>query len=163
MIMKYPSFIFAICLSGLCFGSKQALAATATTSFGVSATVQASCRVSSAAREFGTYRAVTEPLMSGDAVHCSYPTAYNVLLSAGRAITSTKASQAGRLGSTSVGFDFLSNALLSLNRPPPLGAYTSGDTGLRLVKGLPVNGGAMRMPYVAPDSYADTVIVTVIY
>jgi len=157
-------FVFSIFMFGIlasCFASRPSLAATATTSFSVSATVQVSCNVSSAPRAFGTYRAVTEQLRAFDFVHCSNATPYTIRYDAGWAPLSADPSRAARR--ISLGYSFLPDAMSSLNRRQALGAYSASGTVVGSDQVSPRNSEAMGMRYAAPGSYVDTVIVTVIY
>jgi spore coat protein U-like protein len=74
-------------VSGL--ASRPALAATATTTFGVNATVQATCLVSATAMAFGTYTGAVATSTSAVSVTCTNTTPYNVGLSAGLATGAT--------------------------------------------------------------------------
>src|SRR3954451_19028209 len=62
---------------------------TVTASFGVSATVQATCLVSATALTFGTYTGVVANSTSFVSVTCTNTTPYNVGLSAGQATGAT--------------------------------------------------------------------------
>jgi spore coat protein U-like protein len=161
--MRSASSVFAISFLALCLASRPIHAATATTSFSVSATVQVSCSVSSTARAFGTYNAVTENLRSFDLVHCSNPTPYNIFFSAGRATISTEAAKVAPSVSASSGYDFLPSAMSSLDWHQLLSKHRASGIGVGSNREPLINGETMEIRYVAPGSYVDTVIVSVIY
>jgi spore coat protein U-like protein len=82
--MKYAIFAFVLGFLVLDLAAKPALAATSTTSFGVSVTVlAASCQVSAPSTASRTYAAVKANAASNVSVTCTTPTPYNVNLSAG--------------------------------------------------------------------------------
>src|SRR5437764_1211679 len=93
--MKFPysmkSALSAAVLGVLTLGvaSTSADAATVTTTFGVSATVQATCLVSATALAFGTYTGVVANSTSSVSVTCTNTTPYTVGLSAGLATGAT--------------------------------------------------------------------------
>jgi len=159
--MKPVSSVFVIVFLASCLAPRPNLAATAPTSFSVSATVQVSCSVSSTARAFGAYNVVTENLRSFDLVHCSNPTPYNIFFSAGRATISTEVTKAARSVSVPSGYDFLPSAMSSLDWHPLLSEYRVSGVGSG--REPLINGETMKMRYVAPGSYVDTVIITVSY
>ena len=82
-----PAFALGFLALGLV--ARPAFAATVTTPFGVSATVQATCLVSATALAFGTYTGVVANSTSTVSVTCTNTTPYNVGLSAGLATGAT--------------------------------------------------------------------------
>src|SRR5436305_1507146 len=91
--MKFPYLTkSAAALSILALGLASTPAnavTTVTTTFGVSATVQATCLVSATALAFGTYTGVVANSTSSVSVTCTNTTPYNVGLSAGLATGAT--------------------------------------------------------------------------
>jgi spore coat protein U-like protein len=82
--MKYAIFAFVLGFLVLDLAAKPALAATSTTSFGVSATVlAASCQASAPPTASGAYAAVRANAASNVSVTCTNPTPYNVNLTSG--------------------------------------------------------------------------------
>ena len=76
--------VFGVGLVACCFGSRPAIAATAAASFGVSAIVQESCRVS-----FPPDRIATTSAESAVSVTCTHPVSYSVRVTAERSIRPT--------------------------------------------------------------------------
>src|SRR4249920_3324375 len=79
MSIRRISSVFALGLLAYCFGSGRATAATAAASFGVTATVQASCLASLRPDHAGTTSAT-----SAVSVACSHPVSYDVRVFAER-------------------------------------------------------------------------------
>lgn len=89
MSIRFTSFAFALCLLALGRVSRPSPAATPTTSFGVTATVQAGCLVSVTASAYWTYPAPLTNAVSAVSVTCTNATPYIVDLRAGLASGAT--------------------------------------------------------------------------
>lgn len=162
--MKSPLSVFA--LSFLAFGlaPRPAVAATATASFSVTATVQANCLVSASAATFGVYTGAVLNAASGVSVTCSHPTPYNVGFSAGlasgAAVVTLKMS--GSVSSL-LGYALASNPQGTVNWGQTVGANTVGGPGNDSAKMLSVQGQVSTGEHVASSEYGDTITVSVTY
>jgi spore coat protein U-like protein len=156
--------VVALCFLTLGLVSRPAFAATATTSFGVSATVQATCLVSATGMAFGTYTGVAATSTSAVSVTCTNTTTYNVGLSAGLSTgaTVTTRSMTGP-ASALLGFALFSDSARTVNWGQTIGTDTVTGTGNGSSQAITVYGQVAAAQYVAPGSYADTISATVTY
>lgn len=157
-------FAFGILASGLVL--RPAVAAIASASLSVSATVQVSCRASAAAKVFRTYTDAAANATSPVSVACSNSTPYHVSLSAGMA--SGAAGPIRELtgsGAALLGYALSSNPRGIVNRGQAVGADTASGSGSGSGSGqvFPAHGQISAGPYVAAGAYLDTMIVTVTY
>jgi spore coat protein U-like protein len=160
------SVLPAVALSLLALGlaPTPALAATATTTYGVSATVQATCLVSASALAFGTYTGVVANSTSAVSVTCTNTTPYNVGLSAGLATGATvSARKMTGPSSALLGYAMYSDASHTINWGQTIGSDTVAGTGNGSAQAITVYGQAAAGQYVAPGAYADTITATVTY
>lgn len=162
--MKWGSFVPALSLLASCLASNLALASTATASFGVSVTVQSSCQASSTAMMLGAYSAMATNGRPAVSVSCTNPTPYIVALSAGRAARPTVTTRhlAGP-SSELLRYAQLSNTEHQLNWIQQISTYIEAGTDNGAVPPLNVSSETIGDQYVAPGSYADTIIVAITY
>jgi spore coat protein U-like protein len=160
MSMKSALSVFA--LSFLAFGlaPRPLVAATASASFGVSATVLATCLVS-AAPVSGTYTRVALNATSSVSVTCTNPTPYNVSLSSGPAPGAPVVTprMAGFLPGL-LGFALGSTSHVTAQ---VLGAGTVAGAGNDSAQTLSVQGQVLAGQHVASSGYGDTITVAVTY
>ena len=151
-----PAAIFGILAMGL---PHTAAAATATAPIAVSATVQATCIVSTTAMSFGTYTGTVLPSTSTVTVQCTNTTPYTLGLNAGVAsgATVTNRSMTGP-GSALLNYGLYTDSGHTTNFATL--ASTNG-TGSPIV--TTVYGQVAAGQYVAPGSYTDTITATVTY
>ena len=157
------------CLT-LCFAPTASAAGTgtATTSFGVSATVIATCTVSATPLGFGNYTSTTTSnSKSTISVTCTNGTTYDVGLNGG---TTTGGTPAARLmaGSGTAAGSTLSYNLCSDSEACKTNWGNTSDswqtgTGSGLAQSLTVFGQIPANQFVATGSYGDTIGVTVTY
>jgi len=163
---NFNSVFSAAVLGCLVLGlvSRPALSATVTTTFGVNATVQATCLVSATAMAFGTYTGVVATSTSAVSVTCTNTTPYNVGLSAGLATgaTVTTRSMTGP-ASALLSYALFSDSARTVNWGQTIGTDTVTGTGNGSVQAITVYGQAAAAQYVAPGAYADTITATVTY
>jgi len=156
MSRKAVSFILPI----LALAAGPAVAATATTTFTVSATVVAACSVSATSLAFGSYTgAGNVDQTSTISVTCSNGTDYSVALNDGaNASGSTRQMTAG--GSNYLTYQMYSDAARTTvwNAAAPV-----TGTGNGAAQSLTVYGRIPSGQSVAAGSYSDTVQVTVTY
>jgi spore coat protein U-like protein len=154
----------ALSFLALSLPSTPAVAATTTTTFGVSATVQATCLVSASALAFGTYTGVVANSTSAVSVTCTNTTPYNVGLSAGLATGATvSARKMTGPASALLGYAMYSDAARTVNWGQTIGTDTVAGTGNGSAQAITVYGQAAAGQYVAPGAYADTITATVTY
>ncbi|WP_348264704.1 spore coat U domain-containing protein [Telmatobacter sp. DSM 110680] len=139
-------------------------AATATTSLGVSATVQATCVVSASSMNFGAYTGAALSATSAISVNCTNSTPYNVGLSAGLAPGATVNN---RLmvgpGPALLSYALSSNSKGIVNWGKTVGADTIAGTGNGTPQALSVYGQIPAGQFITTGAYSDTIAVTVIY
>jgi len=164
MLMKPALSTFALILLALCRMSGAALGATPSTSFSVTATVQATCLVSATAMTFGTYTGTLVNATSTLSVTCTDATPFNVGLNPGLAsgATVTNRKLTGP-GSALLGYSLLSNSQGTANWGQTVGVDTVAGIGNGSAQTLAVYGRISAGQYVAPGAYADTITVTVTY
>lgn len=162
--MKSALSVFALGFLAFGLAPRFAVAATASTSFGVSATVQANCLVSTSATTFGIYTGAVLNATSGVSVTCTNPTPYNVGLSTGFA-SGTDVVTWKMTGSASglLGYALASNAQGTVNWGQTVGAGTVAGTGNDSAPTLSFHGQLPAGQHVASSAYADTITVAVIY
>jgi spore coat protein U-like protein len=158
-------------LAGICtlgflalLTSLPAAATTATNTFAVTATVQATCLVSATGMAFGTYNGAVANSTSTVSVTCSNTTTYNVGFSAGlaTAATVTTRKMTGP-ASALLSYGLYSNSGYTANWGQTIGTDTIAGTGNGSAQALTVYGEVAAGQYVAPGAYTDTITVTVTY
>jgi spore coat protein U-like protein len=162
--MKSALSVFALGFLALGLAPRAAVAATASASFAVTATVQAGCQVSANAMTFGTYTGVVANAASTVSVTCSNSTPYNVGLSAGMASGATVAARMMTgPGTALLGYALSSNPRGIVNWGQTVGTDTVAGCGNGSAQALSVHGQIPAGQYVAAGAYADTITVTVTY
>ncbi len=142
----------------------RAQASTATTTFGVSATVQSTCLISATSLAFGTYTGTAVNSTSTVSVTCTNTTTYNVGLNAGLAsgATVTTRKMTGPLLSM-LAYSLYSDSARSVNWGQTVGIDTVSGTGNGSAQSLTVYGLLPATQYVNPGNYTDTITATVTY
>jgi spore coat protein U-like protein len=150
----------ALAILALGLVSAPVQAATATTTFGVSATVQATCSVTATALGFGTYiPTAASTSTSTVSVTCTNGTPATFLLSAGLATGATVTNRSMTASGVLLNYGLFSDAAHTAN----FGATptTANGTGSAVV--TTVYGQVPAGQYVAPGTYNDTITATVTY
>ncbi len=157
------AIIFLGC-GALILAPTSANAATATTTFAVTATIQATCLVSATPMAFGTYTGTQTDSTSTVSVTCTNTTTYNVGLNAGLATgaTVTTRSMTGP-GSALLHYALYSDSARSVNWGNTIGTDTVAGTGNGSAQAITAYGRVAGSQYPAPGSYADTITATVTY
>ena len=139
-------------------------AATATTTFSVTATVQATCLISANALSFGTYTGVQIASTTTLQVTCTNTTPYNVGLNAGTATgaTVTTRKMTGPASAT-LNYALYQDSGHTTNWGQTVGTDTEAGTGDGSAQTLTVYGLLSANQYPAPGSYSDTITATVTY
>jgi spore coat protein U-like protein len=137
---------------------------SATTSFTVTAVVQATCTIVANPLAFGTYSGLLINATSTLSVTCTKTTTYNVGLSAGIATgaTVTNRSMTGP-SSALLGYKLFSNSGLTTNWGNTVGTNTLAGIGNGALQPLSVYGQVPAGQYVRPGSYIDTITATITY
>jgi len=162
--MKSVLPAFALCFLVLGLATQPAVAATATTTFGVTATVQSTCLVSATALAFGTYTGALATSTSTVSVTCTNTTPYNVGLSAGLATGATVTTrQMTGPASALLNYAMFSNSTRTTNWGQTTGTDTVTGTGNGAAQALTVYGQVTAGQFVAPGAYTDTITATVTY
>jgi spore coat protein U-like protein len=145
------------------------LAATTTTTFGVSATIVDSCSVSATALGFGNVDPVSLAGTAVDAtttvdVTCANGTAYDVGLDAGTATGATVTTRQMTSGANTLNYALYSDSGRTTNWGNTVATDTVTGTGDGTAQSLTVYG---RIPSgqgtVPTGAYSDTITVTVTY
>ena len=137
---------------------------TVTSTFTVSATVQATCTISPGNLSFGTYATTADAANSTITVQCTNGTTYNVGLNAGQATgaTVTTRSMAGP-GGAQLNYGLFSDPGHTTNWGNTIGTDTVAGTGNGNTQSLTVYGLVPASQFVAPGSYSDTVTASITY
>ncbi len=142
----------------------RAQASTATTTFGVSATVQSTCLISATSLAFGTYTGTAVNSTSTVSVTCTNTTTYNVGLNAGLASGATVTTRKMTGPSSSLlAYSLYSDSARSVNWGQTVGTDTVSGTGNGSAQSLTVYGLLPAAQYVNPGSYTDTITATITY
>jgi spore coat protein U-like protein len=151
-----------LALAGLT--SAPALASTATTTFNVTATVQATCIISASNLGFGNYSGSAIATTTSLSVTCTNGTSYNVGLNAGTASGATVTTRAmtGPGGAT-LGYGLYQDSGHSTNWGNTVGTDTKSGTGNGSAQTLTVYGNLSGNQYPTPGSYSDTITATITY
>ncbi|MES2390274.1 MAG: spore coat protein U domain-containing protein [Acidobacteriota bacterium] len=135
-----------------------------TTTFGVSATVQATCLISATAMSFGTYTGVVANSTSTVSVTCTSTTPYSVSLDAGAtsgATTTTRKMKA--TGANVLSYALFSDSSRTVNWGNVISTDTVAGTGNGASQAITVYGQVAAGQYVTPGAYSDTITATVTY
>jgi spore coat protein U-like protein len=139
-------------------------AATATSSFTVSATVASTCLVSATSLGFGSYTGLVVPASSTVSVTCTNTTPYNVGLSAGLGTGATvTARKMTGPASALLAYGLFQDAGHTVGWGVTAGTDTVAGTGNGATQPITVYGQIPTAQYVVPGAYADTITVTVTY
>ncbi|MFZ0495264.1 MAG: spore coat U domain-containing protein [Methylocella sp.] len=147
-------------------GGGDAEAATATGTFNVQVTIAATCVLNSATNlNFGTQGVLAAPIndQSTITVTCTSSTPYNIGLDKGlNGGSVTTREMKGTLGAF-INYSLFSNAPMTTNWGQTIGTDTVAATGTGSAQPFTVYGQIPAQPTPAPDTYNDTITVTVTY
>ncbi|HUP91869.1 MAG TPA: spore coat U domain-containing protein [Solimonas sp.] len=142
-------------------------AATATTSFNVTASVIDVCTVTASTLAFGTYNPIAATNLDGTStvgVLCTLNTPYNVRLAAGTNGSSVTARKMIRASGTELmSYSLFRDSSRSQNWGVTDNTDTSNGTGSGLLQNITVYGRIPASENVPAGSYSDSVLVTVNY
>lgn len=140
-----------------------ALAATATTTFQVTATVLGTCLISANNLAFGNYSGTQVDGTTTLSVTCTNTTTYNVGLDAGTGSGATVSNRKMTGGSETLDYALYSNSGRTTNWGNTVGTDTVSGTGNGSAQTLTVYGRIAASQYPAPASYSDTITATITY
>lgn len=151
---------------GACFGvsGTSAIASTTTTTFGVTATVQATCQISATPLAFGTYSGVQIDTTSTVTATCTNSTTYTIGLSAGlgQGATTTNRLMTGPSAEV-LPYSAYRDSGRTLNWGVVPGTDTVAGTGNGSAQPITVHGRLVAGQFVAPGSYSDTLTATITF
>ncbi|MDR3532443.1 MAG: spore coat U domain-containing protein [Rhodopila sp.] len=141
---------------------------TATSNFGVSATVDPTCLINAGTPlAFGHYNGAAATGMTTISVTCTNTTSYNVGLDAGTTsgATVTTRKMAGATGGNTdqLPYSLYSDSSRTVNWGNTPGTDTVAGVGTGSTQTLTVYGSIPASTYITPDNYTDTVTATVSY
>jgi spore coat protein U-like protein len=160
---KFPAIIAAVGVLTLGLASTAANAATATSPMQVTATVQATCLISTNNLSFGTYSGAQLDATSNVTVTCTNTTPYNVGLNAGTATGATVTTRQMLNGTIALNYALFSDAARTTNWGNTVSSDTVTGTGNGAAQSITVYGRIAANQYVKPGGYADTITATVTY
>ena len=162
--IKLSLYISVLGIAALNLVPMSGNAATATTTFAVTATVGATCIISATPLAFGSYTGVVDAVSSTLTVTCTNTTLYNVGLSAGLAplATTTTRGMVGP-GLAVLSYGMFIDAGHSVNFGQTLLANTVSGIGNGAAQPITVFGQIPASEFVAPGDYADTITATVTF
>jgi spore coat protein U-like protein len=157
-------FLAGVGLLGTLAFNLPAVAATATTTMAVTATVDATCQISATPLAFGSYTGAQTDATSTLTVTCSNTTPYNVGLDAGLATGATVTSRAMTgPASATLAYALFQETTRTTNWGNTVGTDTVTGTGNGSAQGLTVYGRVAAGQFVTPGAYSDTITATVTY
>jgi spore coat protein U-like protein len=153
-----------IAFAGLGLSDWPAAAATAITTYNVTATVQATCLISGNNLGFGTYTGSVIAATTTVSVTCTNGTTYNVGLNPGTATgaTVTTRSMIGPGGATH-SYALYQDSSHTTNWGQTVGTDTKSGTGNGSAQTLTIYGNLAAGQYPTPGSYTDTITATITY
>src|SRR5438270_13644603 len=153
-----------VAAAGLAAASVPALASTATTTFQVSATVNATCLISANNLGFGAYSGSVINTTTTISVTCTNSTTYNVGLNAGTAAGATVTTRAMTgPGAAILDYGLYQDSGHATNWGNTVGTDTKSGTGNGSAQTLTVYGQVAANQYPAPGAYSDTITATITY
>lgn len=162
--VKSAATVLGVLVLGLATSANAATAVT--TTFTVSAQVNAICTISAGNLNFGTYTGVVNNNTSTITVQCSNTTPYNVGLSAGSApgaTVTTRQMMVNGAGAGVLSYSLFSDTNRSKNWGQTIGTDTVTGTGTGAAQTLTVYGQIPAGTIPAPNAYSDTVTATITY
>jgi spore coat protein U-like protein len=154
----------AIGVLALSLGSTSVYAATVTTTFQVTANVQAACLISATTAAFGPYTGVVADTTSIVTVTCSNTTTYDIGLNAGLGTGATVTTRAMTGPSSALlNYGLFQDAAHSVNWGNTTGTDTVTGTGNGLAQTVTIFGQVSAGQFVAPGAYLDTITATITF
>ena len=137
---------------------------TATTSFTVTAFIQATCTISATTLNFGTYAGAQINATSTLTINCTNKTVFDVGLNAGTATGATVTTRKMKgTGTATLGYSMFRDSGHTLNWGNTVGSDTLQATGTGSAVPYTVYGQLPAGTPPAPGAYTDTIVATVTY
>lgn len=157
-----PATILGFAVLGL--ASLPALAATATGTINVNATIQATCLITTGPLAFGTYTGVIAQSTSTISVTCTNTTPYHIELNPGSTTGATVTTrQMTGPGGALLNYGLFSDAGYSVNWGQTDGTDDLSEAGTGSAQTFTVYGQVPAGQYLAPGYYSDNVTATINY
>ncbi|MGH6812252.1 MAG: Csu type fimbrial protein [Methylocella sp.] len=161
-------YFLATALMAICsFAWGDAEAATVTGTFNVQVIIAATCVLNSSTNlSFGTQGVLAAPIndQSTITVTCTNTTPYNIGLDKGlNGGSVTTREMKGVVSAALVNYSLFRDAPMTLNWGQTIGTDTVGASGTGSAQPFTVYGQIPAQPTPAPDTYNDTITVTVTY
>lgn len=158
---------FGIAAAVLGLSASAALASTQSATFGVTASVAASCSITADSLNFGAYDgSTTLTPTSTVSVNCTNTTPYNVGLNAGTgsgATTTTRVLTGTTSASNKLNYTMWQNSARTTNWGNTVGTDTESGTGSGSAQSLTVYGQLASGQTANGDSYTDTITATLTF
>lgn len=137
---------------------------TATTSFTITAFIQANCTISATTLNFGTYAGAQINATSTLTINCTNKTVFDVGLDAGTATGATVTTRKMKgTGTATLGYSMFRDSARTLNWGNTVGSDTLQATGTGGAVPYTVYGQLPAGTPPAPGAYTDTIVATVTY
>lgn len=164
-LMRLKKLYEVVLLSGslVAICTPVALAATATASITVTATVLSVCSILATPMAFGNYASATLNSSATLAVACTVSTPYNVGLDAGIGTGGTVTVRRMSNGSSTLQYKMYSDPAHSVNIGQTVGTDTIPGTGNGLTQTITIYGQVLPSQLSTPGLYTDTVVATITY
>lgn len=156
----------ALCVLGIFAPTSQVYAAAPTSTIGVTATVQATCLISTSPLAFGVYTGTLLSVNTTINVTCTNTTPYNVGIDAGTGTGPAATVTTRHMNGTStagLAYTLKSGSQAGPNWGVTVGTDTVAAVATGAAQPMTVYGSVAAGLYIAPGTYTDTVIATVIY
>jgi spore coat protein U-like protein len=166
IMKKTFSFVILATSGVLVIGLTPAVAGaatTTTTTFQVTANVQANCVISASPLAFGTYTGAVNNTTAPLTITCTNTTPYNVGFDAGTASGATVSSRSMLNGTAKLNYKISKDSGNTTNWGNTVGTDTTTGTGTGSAQNVTVYGQIPAGQYVTPGSYADTITASIIY
>jgi spore coat protein U-like protein len=163
-VQHVRNVVIGLGILGALSAGAPAVAGTATTTFQVTATVNATCLISAGVLAFGTYTGALAAASSTVTATCTNTTPYNVGLDPGTfAAATTSTRRMTGPDALGLGYSLFRDAGHTLNWGDVVATDTLAGTGNGSAQALTVYGQVPAGEFVKPGSYADTITAIVTF
>lgn len=165
MSFSYRRIVRSVLLGGAIMGlsSVAAMAATATSTFQVTANVQATCQISATNLNFGNYSGVELTNTSTITVNCTQNQGYNIGLNGGSNSLPVTGRKMTGPGGTVLNYALYRDNNHTTNWGNTVGTDTAQGNGSGANQTLTVYGKLAANQLVTPGAYSDTITATITY
>jgi len=156
-------FVAGVGLLGTLALNLPVVAANATSTMANTATLDATCQISTTPLAFSTYTGSQTDATATLSVTCTNTTPYNVGLDAGLTAGATVTTRAMSITGASLPYSLFQDAGRTVNWGNTVGTDTVAGTGTGNAQTLTVYGRVAAGQLVTPGAYTDTITATVTY